>query len=291
MLSLPSPFRTSRPPCPIRWMVILSLLGLLPAVATAFSAAPPDQKTGAPGEGTCHDCHGSFPLNSGEGSLTIMAPPFFAPEQTYVITVTLEDPNAARWGFELTPLDIGTILVTDPVHTQLSLSGGNSYIKQTSAGTYAGTTGSVTWIFEWTSPVDPPDAVTFYAAGNAANNNGATSGDYIYTAASTTTLAPADGNVWPVAHLRLALHCAPNPVAGHAHFELALPRGGMAQLEIFDALGRLVRQWPALHRDEGLHRIGWDGRGDDGASLTTGVYLARLTSAGRTAQQRILKIE
>lgn len=291
MASLSRSPRSPRIRITSRWILLVTLLCLLPVAAAAYSSGPPDQKTGAPGEGTCHDCHGSFPLGSGDGSLTIMAPPFIAPEQTYVITVTLEDPNATRWGFELTPLDVGTIVITDPEHTQLSLSGGNSYIKQTAAGTYAGTTGAVTWIFEWTTPADPPDAVTFYAAGNAANNNGASSGDYVYTAASTATLAPADGDVWPVADLQLALACSPNPVAGHAHLELALPQAGLTQLEIFDAAGRLVRQWPAQERAEGLHQIGWDGRGRDGAPLPTGVYLARLTSSGKTAQQRILRIE
>lgn len=175
----------------MRNMVLVSILVLsLPAILIARSSNPPDAKTGAPGEGTCRDCHSSYPLNSGDGSFSIIAPPEFAADQTYTMSVVISDPGQMRWGFELTPLDIGTITITDPTHTQQSSSGGRIYVKQTSAGTYNGTpNGPVSWEFDWTAPSDPPDHVDFYAAGIAANANGGTSGDYVYTTSVTSNLA------------------------------------------------------------------------------------------------------
>ena len=55
-------------------------------------------------------------------------------------------------------------------------------MKHTSTGTYNGTSnGPVTWQFDWTVPDPAVGTITFYAAGNAANGNGSTSGDYIYS--------------------------------------------------------------------------------------------------------------
>ena len=54
-------------------------------------------------------------------------------------------------------------------------------MKHTSAGTFAGTPGPTSWQYQWTAPAASVASVTFYAAGNAANGTGNTSGDYIYT--------------------------------------------------------------------------------------------------------------
>jgi hypothetical protein len=71
---------------------------------------------------------------------------------------------------------------------QIEFEFGKIYVEHIPAGTHAGDPGPVSWSFEWTAPETPPDSVVFYAAGNAANNNGSTSGDYIYTTTWTTYL-------------------------------------------------------------------------------------------------------
>jgi len=100
--------------------------------------------------------------------------------------VTLSDPDQSRWGFELAVKDVGdqqagTIAVTDAVNTLVSTSGGITYLKQTSPGTFAGTAdGPVSWNFNWTAPSSGTGTVYFYVAGCAANNNDLDAGDYIY---------------------------------------------------------------------------------------------------------------
>ncbi|UCE18049.1 MAG: hypothetical protein JSV84_14470 [Gemmatimonadota bacterium] len=175
------------------------------AIFWAYSSNPPNGRAGdPPSRMTCTQCHDSFALNSGDGMLSIdNVPDIYTPGETYTITVTLSDPGQSRWGFELTTLDddnaqAGTIVVTEDTNTQLSDNSGSNpdYIKQRSAGTFAGTNdGPVSWTFDWTAPLTDVGEVTFYASGNAANNNESTSGDYVYTASATSsTCVKGDAN-------------------------------------------------------------------------------------------------
>lgn len=73
--------------------------------------------------------------------------------------------------------------------TQTDFGNLRFYIEHTASGTYAGTGGGANWSFNWTAPATDVGPVTFYAAGNQANNNNGRSGDQIYTA--TTISQPA----------------------------------------------------------------------------------------------------
>jgi hypothetical protein len=184
-----------------RWLlfVILLLAGLAIALVTnsivsptavAFSFGPPPGYTRAPGEEpeACAECHLS-PGDPGSGQISISAPPLYVPGQTYQITVTHTnpDPSRRRWGFQLTALDpsdekAGELQSTS-VLTQITTGGpgGNrQYIEHTSSGTFIGQQGGASWTFNWTAPPTDVGVVTFYAAGNHANNNASSSGDYIY---------------------------------------------------------------------------------------------------------------
>ncbi len=161
-------------------------MGLSVLTLIAYSSGPPDGVTGAPGEGLCSQlgCHSSgtqdgtpsfyytIPVNAGD---------------TLLFTVQLADPDAQRWGFELTLLDpsgvtVGTFELLDATLTQTSTQNNRVYVKHTSQGTFAGQTDSAFWEFRWIAPSNPVD-VTVYIAYNGANGNGLSSGDAIYTLA------------------------------------------------------------------------------------------------------------
>jgi uncharacterized repeat protein (TIGR01451 family) len=156
----------------------------------AFSAGPPAGYTGAPGEEpeACAECH--VPPDAGTGQISITAPQTYIPNQTYQITVkhTNVDPTRRRWGFQLSVLDgsdekAGNLQSADPLTQVLDNAGPGGmrqYIEHTSAGTFPDQQFSATWTFNWTAPPTDVGHVTFYAAGNQANNDGNTSGDYIY---------------------------------------------------------------------------------------------------------------
>jgi len=176
----------------MKHMLLVMLMVWLPALGRAYSAAPPFGNTGAPGETTCRACHASFPLNSGNGGFVIEGPTEFLAGQPHAVTVRLQDPGQARWGFQLTTQGVGTISLLEPARTQIQTTGGGTqYLAHTSAGTEAGTpNGPVSWTFTWTAPDPAPESVTFWAAGNAANNNGLNNGDYIYTTQTAVPQAP-----------------------------------------------------------------------------------------------------
>ncbi len=156
----------------------------------AFSSGPPAGYTGAPSEEpeACAECH--VPPEAGTGQISISAPQTYIPGQTFQITVTHTnaDPTRLRWGFQLTALDpsdekAGNLQSTD-AFTQIlndaGPGGARQYIEHTLAGTFAGQQNGATWTFNWTAPPTDVGVITFYAAGNHANNDGNTSGDHIY---------------------------------------------------------------------------------------------------------------
>lgn len=175
-----------------------------------ISPGPPLGFTGAPNEGNCTGCHYSFPLNSGGGRVEITGlPASFTPGQSYTVTVTVTHPTARAWGFELTALDAsgtsstaGALSVTDSATTlkrDSTASGAlRAYLSHNDeAGIAKGKAGSNSWSFVWTAPAAAVGDITFYAAGNAANNQVSPEDDYIYTT-SVVVKSTANPNRAPV---------------------------------------------------------------------------------------------
>ena len=172
-------------------LAVGALLGWSTTAGARSSGAPAGMAGDPPDFFTCTNCHSSFPLNSGNGSLFLdtsdIPPEGYAPDEVYTLSVHLEDPGMSRWGFELIPLDDEDAMAGDlaPGSTDSTLiksSGARDYITHTSLGTWRGTPdGPVSWRFLWTAPPAGTGAVEFFFTGNAANNNGGTFGDYIYS--------------------------------------------------------------------------------------------------------------
>src|SRR5688572_14956121 len=196
----------------------------------AFSAGPPAGYTGAPGEEpeACAECH--VPPDAGTGTISITAPQTYVPGQTYPITVTHSnsDPTRQRWGFQLTVLDTsdekaGELQNTTAFTQILNNQGpGNArqYIEHSAGGTFIGQSNGATWTFNWTAPATDIGPVTFYTAGNQANNDGNTSGDHIYRTfvaaapASSTpdfaiSISPSTRNVVPGASAQYTITITP----------------------------------------------------------------------------------
>lgn len=171
-----------------------------------ISPGPPLGFTNAPGEGNCTGCHYTFALNSGAGKVEITGLPVsYALGQSYSVTVAVSHPTARAWGFELTALDangtsatIGTLTATSTT-TTLKRESSDSGQQRTyfshngEAGIAQGKPGSNSWSFVWTAPATAIGDVTFYAVGNAANNQVSPEDDYIYTT-SVKVLSPSAAN-------------------------------------------------------------------------------------------------
>jgi len=170
-------------------LFLVMTMGVYVNAVYAFSAGPPDGRTGSPADNflTCNasGCHETFELNEGDATFSISAPDTFSLGETINVTVSFENSDTERHGFQLSALDVtgnhaGSFDSTDN-NTQ---TGDGNFISHTLTGTE-----QTSWTVEWTAPSGSVEApVTFYAAGNEANGNDLPTGDYIYTEQATINL-------------------------------------------------------------------------------------------------------
>lgn len=82
----------------------------------------------------------------------------------------------------------------------------------------------------------------------------------------------------------------PNPTHGDTQFRFSLPSGSEAELTLFDAQGRVVRE---LHHGMTSTQsvvTAWDGTDDKGARVAPGIYMARLAIPGAVVTQHFAVI-
>ena len=68
----------------------------------------------------------------------------------------------------------------------------------------------------------------------------------------------------------------PNPFNASTTIRYALPEASKVEVAIYDALGRRVRTLVSGRRSAGKHRVVWDGKGEEGRAIGSGVYVYRL---------------
>jgi len=168
------------------FMVIVSKADL------TSSGIPPSGNTGAEGS-TCAGCHGNGTPNSEGGSIIATGLPIgsYVQGQAYNFSITINQPGGAqRWGFAIKAVNgsgtaVGTFSTTNP--NAFALSGELSHL-----GAVVSPGNSYTYNnLRWTAPSGggSPTQVTFYYAGNAADNSGsADAGDKIYTGSTIVAL-------------------------------------------------------------------------------------------------------
>lgn len=72
----------------------------------------------------------------------------------------------------------------------------------------------------------------------------------------------------------------PNPFNPTTMLQYALPANAHVTLQIFDILGRQVRALVSEYSYAGYHEVMWDGRDNNGALVSSGIYIYRI-QAGR----------
>ncbi|MGH9719888.1 MAG: choice-of-anchor V domain-containing protein [Bryobacteraceae bacterium] len=176
------------------------ILLFTPLAASAFSTGPPVRRTSQDIDGgvICTQCHGGTPVNGGPGRVLVRANAY-TPGVKQQITVEITDPNALRWGFEITARLAGNTGRTagafvPNLDSQVRCDDGSlrgveglcngrlEFAMHLQARTRAGSPGPAqTFVLDWIPPANDVGDVIFYAAGNAANNSNTNGGDRIYT--------------------------------------------------------------------------------------------------------------
>ncbi len=79
----------------------------------------------------------------------------------------------------------------------------------------------------------------------------------------------------------------PNPFNPSTVIRFELPQAGRAQLAVYNILGHRVRTLVDGVQAAGEQRVTWDGRDDDGAAVTSGIYFYRLEANGLTQTRKL----
>jgi uncharacterized protein (TIGR03437 family) len=198
----------------MRTKILLSLFAGIPAILLAFIATPLVRRAGVPSDdngATCTACHQASASLPGSVSLNITN---YTPGQTQLVHVTIADPQAARWGFQMTarPLndttqEAGTFAPVDtlvtvrcddgtPTGSAAPCNGVREFAQHAMApNTLPGA--GFTFDVNWTPPPQEVGNIVLYVAALAANGDNLPTGDRTYTAQVILPAIAACSNTKP----------------------------------------------------------------------------------------------
>lgn len=107
--------------------------------------------------------------------------------------------------------------------------------------------------------------------------------EYYYSIASVGN----DNDVIPSA-LPASLNCSPNPFSISSEISFSLEKPGLTTLNIYNTKGQLVKSVIQEIKSAGQYKVTWSGDNDYGKTLTSGIYILRLTSNGLTKTAKII---
>ena len=83
----------------------------------------------------------------------------------------------------------------------------------------------------------------------------------------------------------------PNPFNARTTIQFEISKPGAAQLQVYDLLGQRVCTLFDRYCEPGTYAVTWDGRGESGQTLASGIYLYRLYYDGKfiTRKMSLLK--
>jgi hypothetical protein len=84
---------------------------------------------------------------------------------------------------------------------------------------------------------------------------------------------------------------APNPFHASVVLFLVLPAAGALDVSVYDVAGRRVRMLVSETRPAGPHSVAWDGLGDHGVRLPSGVYFMEVRSGGQRGVKRVVLLD
>lgn len=222
-------------------------------------------RTGAPGsQPVCSACHsgGNFDvspfvmLTDLDNTTEFMT---YAPGETYLMHFILNEGtgNAEGFGLQSTVIDASGASVgsfSNPsANGQLEFANNRNIFEQNDLST------SNTFTVEWTAPAAGAGEVTVYYAGIAANGNGGTAGDALFT--GNMSWAEGASNVDDLTAMPIQVAALPG--------QIAITGGEVAPdhtIEVYNMLGRQVAEARRSNLRESLSTSGW----------TAGTYIVRV---------------
>jgi hypothetical protein len=227
------------------------------------------ERTGSPGETTCSACHSG---GTGTTVVNISATPAFT-NNTVNVTVTNNSYSNFGFGCEIldanSNTDAGTM--TTPLTGVQFLTASNGRKNAVHTSPKSGT-GSATFSFVWTAPTGA-DNIVIYAAGNAVNGNGSTSGD---ASGSTSLSLSANANGIKKITNSVKINAYPNPASDFISIQVEnISEIRNVNIELWDLKGNRVAHLNASQLNVGTQNI----RVFLPDSINNGLYILKLQSA------------
>jgi hypothetical protein len=88
-----------------------------------------------------------------------------------------------------------------------------------------------------------------------------------------------------------SISCYPNPFNPSTTFSYALSEPAQVSLKIYNSLGQLVKTVVEEFQAEGYYSATWDGKNETGATVSSGIYLYRMTAGKLNETRRMLLIK
>jgi len=79
----------------------------------------------------------------------------------------------------------------------------------------------------------------------------------------------------------------PNPFNPSTTIQFSLSSAGLAELVIYNMTGQKICELVNKHMEAGMHLVMWNGRDQDGNSVSSGVYISRLKMEGKVETRRM----
>jgi flagellar hook assembly protein FlgD len=110
---------------------------------------------------------------------------------------------------------------------------------------------------------------------------------------AATPIDPLDdvGPTVPAPHASRLHAAVPNPFNPRTRMQLDLAGDAPVTLVVYDGAGRAVRTLVDEPLAAGRYEVAWDGTTDDGRSVPSGVYFARMEAGGAPEVQKLTLLQ
>lgn len=248
--------------------LLLLLIPVSAFILMSSSGGRSEGRSGSPGDGgaTCAACHSGGNFNASVEITSNIPDTGYLLNTDYTINVNTTS-SATTHGFQLTAesnsnTKIGTF----------TAGSGSRTVNSSKSVTQSSPSTSGDWSFTWRSPATDLGNVTFYAAVNAANGNGGTSGDQVVTTnTSSPSLSVLEAN-------RLEFTLYPNPASERLTIQLPA-ESNKATVQLYDYTGKLALK----------QQITTENNGVDVNNLSKGIYIIKLISDKKIGSRKFIK--
>jgi hypothetical protein len=262
--------------------------------AISNAGGPPLGKTGAPGEGLCTECHADNAVNSGgaevktdytyNGSNDSTYNPDLG-ANSYQTFSTLVETGSASSGIEMTMVDekgngAGEFTANNTNKTSVAMSNGRSYFYHIKKGNQ--NPGANDWGATWTPPSTNKGVLTLYTAYNGSDDDGTSSGDFIYTTSKKIYLSPDFSGVEWQKNNAMKLAVFPTTVSNEINFSYTNTKDQQIAIELIDLNGNSVHTFMKMNQHQGDNNLKFDM-----PKVSSGLYFVKITAGAQQTTKKV----